>query len=411
MKKVLFLLALAPIALCAQTYEVLFLGNSYTSANNVPNMVSEIALSLGDTVNYDSSTPGGCTLQGHTTNTNSMNKINAQDWDFVVIQAQSQEPSFPPSQVAAQTYPYAAELVDAIAANDSCTEPVFFMTWGRKNGDAANATGYPILGTYEGMQSRLRDSYLEMGYTYNATVVPVGMAWHQSINTDPNFDLYTGDESHPNMAGSYLAACTFYSTLFQESCVGSAYIPNGLTEDEVLYLQEIATARVLDSTEVWNMFAIQNMTADGGITFEFSAEATNAEFYCWEFGDGSFSNEQNPSYTYMNFGEYYTVTLTIYSNEGCLSRSQSMEVYVDVIESVGEQTPIANIHPNPVMEQLNVGLTKPTRLQLFNALGELLQEEITGTNTHLDMSDYPTGTYFLHLTTDIQTQQIKIIKQ
>ena len=39
---------------------------------------------------------------------------------------------FLPSQVATQTYPYAQILVDSIAANDSCTEPVFFMTWGRK---------------------------------------------------------------------------------------------------------------------------------------------------------------------------------------------------------------------------------------------------------------------------------------
>ena len=86
-------------------------------------------------------------------------------WDFVVIQAQSQEPSFPPSQVATQTYPYAQILVDSIAANDSCTEPVFFMT--RKNGDANNASFYPILGTYLGMQWRLRQSYLEMGLTHN----------------------------------------------------------------------------------------------------------------------------------------------------------------------------------------------------------------------------------------------------
>ena len=34
---------------------------------------------------------------------------------FVVIQAQSQEPSFPPSQVATQTYPYAQILVDSLS--------------------------------------------------------------------------------------------------------------------------------------------------------------------------------------------------------------------------------------------------------------------------------------------------------
>ena len=95
-------------------------------------MISEIALSFGDTINYDSNTPGGFTLQSHTTNPNSLSKISQQNWDFVVIQAQSQEPSFPPSQVASQTYPYAQILIDSIASNNSCTEPVFLVTWGRK---------------------------------------------------------------------------------------------------------------------------------------------------------------------------------------------------------------------------------------------------------------------------------------
>ena len=88
-------------------------------------MISEIALSFGDTINYDSNTPGGFNLQSHTTDPNSLSKISQQNWDFVVIQAQSQEPSFPPSQVASQTYPYAQILIDSIASNNSCTEPVF----------------------------------------------------------------------------------------------------------------------------------------------------------------------------------------------------------------------------------------------------------------------------------------------
>lgn len=412
MRKVLLILTFLPLILHSQTYDVLFLGNSYTSANNLPNLVSELALSLGDTVIYDSSTPGGCTLEGHTNNNNSMSKINAQSWDFVVIQAQSQEPSFPPNQVASQTYPYAAELVEAIAANDSCTEPVFFMTWGRKNGDQQNAEFYEILGTYEGMQSRLRDSYLEMGYTHNATVAPVGMAWHESINTNPDFELYTGDESHPNLAGSYLAACTFYSTLFQESCVGSNFVPNGLTAEDALYLQEIASARVLDSTEVWNMFAIQELTALGGIDYEFTAEVSNADAYHWDFGDGSFSTEQNPTYTYLGIGNMYTVTFTAYSNGGCLFVSDSMQVFVDYIESVEENLTNAQLYPNPVIEEVNLILEHPAEWKLFNSLGVPLKEGEATNKTLIEMKDNPSGIYFLHLqSANSNTQQIKIIKQ
>lgn len=410
MKKVLVLLCL-PISLIGQTYDVLFLGNSYTAANNLPLMVSEIALSLGDTVNYDSNTPGGCTLQGHTTNTASLNKLAQQNWDFVVIQAQSQEPSFPPSQVASDTYPYAQVLVDSIAANDSCTEPIFFMTWGRENGDATNASVYPILGTYLGMQWRLRQSYLEMGFTHNATVAPVGMSWKQSIQTDPSFELYTPDESHPNVAGSYLAACTFYSTIFNKSCVGASYYPSSLTATDAAYLQDIASSTVLDSTAVWNMFDIQTFYALGDITFDFTSEVSNADGYFWDFGDGSTSTSQNPSYTYLGFGTDYDVTFTAYSNGGCRSITDTISVYTQVPESTEELEGV-KVFPNPVQDVLYVELDKVSDLFLFNMEGEKVLAMTNLQKAQLDLSHLPKGAYLLKISSDYDyiEKHIKIIK-
>jgi hypothetical protein len=53
-------------------YKVLFLGNSYTGVNNLPQMIANVALSVGDRLIFDSNTPGGYTLQGHSTNTTSL---------------------------------------------------------------------------------------------------------------------------------------------------------------------------------------------------------------------------------------------------------------------------------------------------------------------------------------------------
>ena len=69
----------------------------------MPNLIKQIALSFGDTLIHDSSTPGGYNLSSHSTNPQTLAKINQQQWDYVVLQAQSQEPSFSPSQVASQT--------------------------------------------------------------------------------------------------------------------------------------------------------------------------------------------------------------------------------------------------------------------------------------------------------------------
>ena len=156
------------------TKRVLFVGNSYTYVNNLPLILSNLFLAGGDTLEWEQSTPGGATLEGHSTNNSTLSWIAQGTWDHVVLQGQSQRPSFPPSQVANQVYPYAKILCDSIYAANPCTEPIFYMTWGRKNGDQQNCQFYPPLCTYEGMQLRLRTSYLQMAVDNNCTVAPGG---------------------------------------------------------------------------------------------------------------------------------------------------------------------------------------------------------------------------------------------
>jgi hypothetical protein len=215
-------------------------------------MLYNLALSNGDTIIYDSSAPGGYTFAQHTTNATTLSKINAQDWDYVILQEQSQIPSFDPSQVQTETYPYAAQLNDLILANDSCTQTVFFMTWGRKYGDASNCAIYPPLCTFEGMQGRLRQSYVEMADDNEALVSPVGEAFKYSRMADSTINLYSIDNSHPSVAGTYLAACTFYATLFETSPVGLNYTA-GLDATQAGFLQQIAYQTVFDSLSVWNI--------------------------------------------------------------------------------------------------------------------------------------------------------------
>ena len=81
MNKLFLLLFFAPTILLAQSLDVLFIGNSYTNANNLPQMVSELALSFGDTLNFESSIAGGATFSSHSTNINTLNKISQNPWD------------------------------------------------------------------------------------------------------------------------------------------------------------------------------------------------------------------------------------------------------------------------------------------------------------------------------------------
>ena len=78
---------------CQDTLSVLFLGNSYTAVNNVPQLVTSLANSAGKTLIVDANTPGGYTISGHLSNAASVDKIKQRTWDYIVIQEQSQLPS------------------------------------------------------------------------------------------------------------------------------------------------------------------------------------------------------------------------------------------------------------------------------------------------------------------------------
>ena len=239
----------------AQQYKklhVLFLGNSYTYVNNLPQLIKDIALANGDTLLFDSNCPGGQTYQGHFNDVTSLSKINAQAWDCVVLQAQSQEPSFSPSQVNSQTLPYAVRLDSIIQQNNACTETLFFETWGRKNGDASNCGSYAPVCTYLGMQDRLRASYKLFADTTYSIMSPAGEAWRKSIALNPGLELYQSDQSHPSLEGSYLTACVFYEVLFHKSVLTNTYTA-GISTGAVSFLQQIAHDVVNDSLLVWNI--------------------------------------------------------------------------------------------------------------------------------------------------------------
>ena len=215
-----------------------------------------------------------------------------------------------------------------IQNNYMCSEPIFYMTWGRKYGDQTNCGNYPPVCTYLGMQERLRESYLTMGYDNNASVSPVGIAFKNSIILDSTINLYTSDNSHPSIYGSYLAACTFYSTIFKKSSVGCNFKPSSISQSEALFLQQVASSTVLDSVSVWNIFHANFEYSQNANTFNFFNQSSNFENCIWDFGDGNQSIDIHPIHTYQQNG-VYDVVLTIQTNSGCLSSFFSTQINVN----------------------------------------------------------------------------------
>lgn len=126
MKKILLLTLILSSTLYGQIEKkVCFLGNSYTYANDLPGQIAGIAAADGNILIKDQNTPGGYTFEGHSTNTTSLTKIAGNTWDYVVLQEQSQLPSFPYDQVNTEILPFLEILVDSIRAANECAIPLF----------------------------------------------------------------------------------------------------------------------------------------------------------------------------------------------------------------------------------------------------------------------------------------------
>jgi hypothetical protein len=385
-----------------QVKKVLFLGNSYTGVNDLPGLVDSITRSKGDSLIYDSNTPGGYTYQLHCSNTTSIAKINSNSWDYVILQEQSQLPSFPPSQVQTDVIPYADTLNQVIKANDSCTTTLFYMTWGRKNGDASNCLSYPPVCTYSGMQSRLRDTYLLLGQMFGE-VCPAGMAWKRVRDLDSTINLYQPDESHPTIFGSYLVACAFYACIFHKSPIGATYVPAGISAPIASFLQAVADSTVFDSLIVWNIdtfpvhasFIYNNL---GSGAYQFSNNSTHATTYFWDFGDGYTSNAMNPLHTYTTTGPF-NVTLIVYRN--CLTDTAIK--HLNVSTGISDYQSAANeifIYPVPAKDYIKIifNMPEPSNLaEIYNTQGILMLRSRLMNGGKIDISNLSSGVYSIRV--------------
>ena len=239
----------------ADPLRVLFLGNSYTSVNDLPGTFRALAASAGREVVVDSRSPGGWSLgappNAHASDPASLAKVASDAWDVVVLQEQSQLPTIPYFKDATMI-PGATSLDEAIHANDPCTRTMLYMTWGREKGgqQCGGDLCSPPFADFAAMQAALADACLEVAALIGAAVAPVGIAWQGAMDASPTIDLFAPDGSHPTKAGTYLAACVFYAAIFGDSPEGLAYA-GGLPASDAAALQAVAAETVLTSPDAW----------------------------------------------------------------------------------------------------------------------------------------------------------------
>lgn len=366
-------------------------------------MVADVATSAGDTLMYDSYTPGGYTLQGHSASSTSISKIASGNWDYVVLQEQSQRPSFPIQQVTSVVFPYAKMLDSTIRVHNPCGETVFYMTWGRKFGDANNCASWPPVCTYEGMDSLLSLRYRMMADSNDAIISPVGAVWKHMRQSFPLLNLYQSDLSHPSVAGTYAAACCFYTIIFRKD-------PSNITFNATLSATDAANIRaatkliVYDSLLNWHVGEYDPLAefeyASSGVNqLTFTNTSINASSFHWDFGDGDTSALAAPIHQYVSPGTYTVRLISGFCDKrDTTSHMVILDSPTTSIAYPSPGHPMLTAFPNPVSSFLFLDQLPSGKLtyQIVSISGEQVQVgTISDSERRIEVGPLASGVYFL----------------
>ena len=179
---------------------VLFIGNSLTYSNDLPMIVEALAKAAGQDWQVDSVTYGGYSLDDHWSHGAAPKAISRQRWDVVVLQ---HGPSTLPSSRAELRS--SARKYDKIIRKAGA-RPALYMVW-------------PPLDRFAYFDA-VRDSYSQAAADVNGIFIPAGEAWRAAWKRDPDAPLYSGDDFHPSVLGSYTAALSIYGMLSGRSPEG-----------------------------------------------------------------------------------------------------------------------------------------------------------------------------------------------
>ena len=155
------------------------------------------------------------------------NKLDGRLFDLAIMMDCSQCPVH--QQLKSVFTEFSKKHSDTVRKHGAV--PVFFMSWAYADKPE--------------MTVQLAEAYTQAGNDNGALVIPAGLAFAKALQRNPQLSLHIADKRHPTLAGTYLAACTVYASIFKKSPVGLKYTA-GLDETTAKMLQTVAWETVQD---------------------------------------------------------------------------------------------------------------------------------------------------------------------
>lgn len=223
--------------------KVLFIGNSLTYYNNMPDIFKNLALASGKNVYVKQATIGGVDLRHLVKAQSVINKVNEMKWDYVVLQS---------DDITAFSDMYQIEI-DALESikkiiyqNNPSSKIIYTMIWGLRDGvSLTELNGENVYYSYDEYFKKIYKGTIEISNAVGLSLSPVGWAWYSVIseNTGNKGLLFSEDKAHPAPHGSYLMACVMNAAIFNSSSANINYY-SGIQEERAKYYQQKAVAAV-----------------------------------------------------------------------------------------------------------------------------------------------------------------------
>ena len=405
---VLIVIILSTTIKAQEATKVLFIGNSITYFNDMPETFEGIANSLGNTTEITMHAPGGTGFANHVDNPTVYELFRNGDWDYIVLQPGTGDSG---GESIGGT-PKEGSLVririllDSIYLHNPCSQVMFFEI---SNGVWSNSA--EDLATYNGSMDLIFSNLKYFSDSTQLPLAPVGEAFRTTWNNNLNTLLWnsTGD-IHPNAKGSYLAACVFYASIFQMPSLGSTEL-NNLTQNEAEQYQYIADTTVLNHQSKWGI-NIYNRTSNFEFetindTSYFTDLSENIDSLVWHFGDGNQSMDEDPFHIYSNNADYQAKLITY--KHGCTDTITKTVSIIDLSTKSIENKKLAIVYPNPTNAFINIELQNTNEVfqyELFNSAGESV---LKTKESKINVSYLPKGIYFLKLV-NIKNSETEIIQ-
>jgi hypothetical protein len=382
------------IANAQDTTKVLFIGNSFTSQNNLPLLFTQLAQGAGNKVVVASHMPGGMSVgdisQGtsaHMNNPLVYALIRSNDWDYIVLQDNQGRfclgyGQFPASSLVIEGH---LKIRDSLLYYHPCAHMIWYAGFGPKN-------GYPLYGNSGiALIDSIYRNYQFLRDTAHQIIAPIGPAFEKIILSYPSVNLWGSDDTHSSLNGSYLIANIIYSTIFKSSPISSSYNP-GLSHNVDSLLKNTGYQTVYDSVNHTGLSTITPQINQIGN----SLYVSGFQDCDWYFNNNPYlTNNCTPAINQS--GQYFAI---VSDNNGCNFRTFSEDYYLTGLDETStDRNAQITIYPNPATITLKMeGISSKGIATIYNFSGKLIFTQQLPSR-QIDISNLEKGLYFIKLTT------------